>query len=176
MSQIWKIDPSHSEINFRVKHLIISTVSGNFRKFEAQAQTEGQDLENARISFSAETASVSTGNEQRDGHLKSDDFFHSEKFPALSFNSTSFTKTGPEHYLLKGKLTIRDQSRDIELQAAYGGTIKDPWGQTRVGFTVTGALNRSDFGLKWNALMETGGAVVSDEVKLNADIEFVLQP
>jgi polyisoprenoid-binding protein YceI len=171
----WKIDPSHSEIQFKVKHMIISTVTGEFDKFDAEAVTEEENLENAQITFTAEAASVNTGNEQRDGHLKSDDFFNAEKFPAITFKSTSFTKKSGNEYLLKGDLTIRDITKPIELVVEHGGTVKDPWGNNRAGFIVTGKINRKEYGLKWHALLETGGAVVSDDVNINVAVEFVHQ-
>lgn len=171
----WKIDPAHSQIEFRVKHMVITTVRGEFKEFDGEAVTNGDELEDARIHFTAQAASVSTHNEQRDTHLKSDDFFNAEKFPQLTFQSTSFEKDGSDEYTLKGDLTIRDKTHSVTLKVEHGGTITDSWGNTRAGFTVTGKVSRKDYDLRWNALLETGQAVVSDEVKLNITAEFVKQ-
>lgn len=172
-TKIWNIDPVHSEIEFRARHMIISTVTGQFDHFESTAETDGDSLENANITFSAETASVNTGTEQRDNHLRSDDFFNAEKYPKIVFKSTSFKKVKDDIYKLKGNLTIRDVTKPIELDVEYGGEIKDPYGNQRRGFTITGKMNRKEYGLKYNALLETGGAVVSDEIKLNCHAEFI---
>lgn len=170
---LWKIDPAHSEIQFRVKHLVISTVTGNFKKFDATVETEGNSLEGAEIYFEAETSSVDTNNDQRNEHLRSDDFFNAEKFPKLTFKSTSFEKTGDDRYQLTGDLTIRDITKSIILEVVHGGTIQDPWGQTRAGFDVSGKINRKEFNLKWNAVTEAGTIVVADDVKLAMNVQFV---
>ena len=170
----WALDPTHSEIQFKVKHLMITTVTGSFKSFTAAAETESEDFSNATISFSADIASVDTGNEQRDGHLQGADFFDAEKFPKLSFTSTSFTKDGDE-YALTGDLTIKDVTKSVTLGVEFGGVAKDPWGNTKAGFTLSGKINRKDFGLNWNALTEAGGALVSEEVKLHANIQLVKQ-
>jgi polyisoprenoid-binding protein YceI len=170
----WALDPTHSEIHFKVKHLMITTVTGSFKSFTAAAETETEDFSNASISFSADTASVDTGNEQRDGHLKSADFFDAEKFPTLSFVSTSYTKSGDD-YALTGDLTIKDVTKSVTLAVEFGGVAKDPWGNTKAGFTLSGKINRKDFGLSWNAATETGGVLVSEEVKLLAEIQLVQQ-
>lgn len=169
----WNIDPVHSEIHFRARHMVVSTVTGQFDNFDATATTEGGALENAKITFSAEAASVNTGTPQRDEHLRSDDFFNAEKYPKLTFESTSFTKSGDDEYQLKGNLTIRDVSKPVDLAVEYGGEIKDPYGNRRIGFTVTGKISRKAFGLKYNALIESGGAVVGDEIKIDCHVEFV---
>jgi len=171
----WAIDPTHSEIHFKVKHLMITTVTGSFNSFTAAAETEAEDFSGAAISFSADTASVDTGNEQRDGHLKSADFFDAEKFPALSFKSTSYTKKGGDEYVLTGDLTIKDVTKPVTLSVEFGGVAKDPWGNTKAGFTLSGKINRKDFGLNWNAVTEAGGLLVSEEVKLSAEIQLVKQ-
>lgn len=169
----WTIDPVHSEIQFKVRHMVVSTVTGQFDRIEATAVTENDSLENAKINFSAETASVNTRTEPRDNHLRSDDFFNAEKYPKLTFESTSFSKVSGDDYKLTGNLTIRDITKPINLVVEYGGEIKDPYGNRRVGFTVTGKISRKEFGLKYNALIESGGAVVGDEIKLNCHVEFI---
>lgn len=171
----WVLDPSHSEISFKVKHLVVTTLTGKFEKFEGSVESANDDFSNANISFSADVHSISTGNADRDGHLKSDDFFNAEAYPKLSFKANSFTKTGDNEYKLTGDITIRDVTKPIELIAEYGGTAVDPWGNTKAGFEVNGKLKRKDFGLKWDALTEAGGAVVSDEVKLHMNVQLVKQ-
>lgn len=153
--------------------MVVSTVTGQFDRFEATAVTEDNSLENAKISFTAETASVNTGTPPRDNHLRSDDFFNAEKFPKLTFESTAFSNTGGDNYSLKGNLTIRDITKPVELAVEYGGEIKDPEGNRRSGFTVTGKISRKEFGLRYNALIESGGAVVGDEIKVNCHVEFI---
>jgi len=170
----WNIDAAHSEITFKVKHLVISTVTGKFKEFDASIETDNEDFENATISFEAAIDSIDTGNEDRNNHLKSDDFFNAAEFPTMKFTSTSFKKTGIGEYKLIGDLTIRDNTKTIELDAEYGGTVVDPYGNTKAGFEVTGKINRKDFGLKWGAVTEAGSVVVSDEVKLNLNVQFTL--
>lgn len=170
---LWKIDPTHSEIQFKVKHLVISTVTGSFKKYDATVETAGDTLEGADIYFEAEANSVDTGVEQRNEHLKSDDFFSAEQFPKLTFKSTSFEKTGDDEYKLTGDLTIRDVTKSITLDVEHGGTLQDPYGQTKAGFEVTGKINRKEFGLTWSAATEAGAIVVSDDVKLIMNVQFV---
>jgi polyisoprenoid-binding protein YceI len=169
----WGIDASHSEITFKVKHLVISTVTGKFGSFDAYIETDNDDFENAEIYFEADLNSIDTGNKDRDNHLKSDDFFNASEHPKMTFKSTSFEKTGDGTYKLAGDLTIRGNTQSIELDAEYGGTVVDPYGQTKAGFEVTGKINRKEFGLKWSAVTEAGSVVVSDEVKLNLNVQFV---
>lgn len=170
---LWKIDQDHSEIQFKVKHLVISTVTGSFKEFEASAESPDGTFEGADISFSAKTSSVFTNNSQRDEHLKSDDFFNAEKYPTLDFTSKSFKKTGDNRYKLTGDLTIRDITKTITLDVVHGGTVEDPYGQTKAGFEVTGTINRKEFGLKWNGVTEAGSVVVGDEVKLSMNVQFI---
>lgn len=169
----WIIDASHSEIQFKVKHLVITTVTGSFNEFSGTVEA-GETFENAKIAFEANTASISTNSEQRDGHLKSGDFFDVEKFPKLSFKATTFTKKG-DGFELVGDLTIKDVTNAVTLAVEYGGTAKDPWGNTKAGFEVTGKINRKDFGLTWNAPTEAGGVLVSDEVKIIANVQLLKQ-
>lgn len=168
---IWKIDPMHSEVQFKVKHLMISTVTGDFKAYDATAETTSDDsFENAQISFSAQIDSISTGNEQRDGHLKSGEFFDAEAFPTLSFASTSYANN-----VLKGNLTIKDVTKEVELDADFGGLMTDFYGQTKAGFEISGKINRKDFGLSWSAVTEAGGVVVSDDVKLILNVQLTKQ-
>ena len=171
----YQIDASHSEIQFKVKHMMITNVTGQFNSFTATMESEAPDFTDAKISFSADTDSVTTHNEQRDGHLKSDDFFNVAQYPKLSFVSTSFKKISDEQYKLTGNLTIRDVTKEVSLDVEYGGTQTDPWGQVKAGFEITGKINRKDFNLKWSAVTEAGGVVVSDEVKLHLGVQLVKQ-
>lgn len=170
----WAIDPTHSEIGFKVKHMMFTNVSGSFTKFDASATTEGDDFENASFEFSGDIDSVQTGNADRDGHLKSGDFFDAENSPKLTFKSTSFTKAGSD-YKLEGDLTVRGVTKPVTLDAEFGGIAKDPWGNTKAGLSITGKLNRKDWGLTWNSALETGGVLVGEEVKLAIELQFVKQ-
>lgn len=169
----WKIDQAHSEIGFKVKHLMISTVSGKFNSFTADVETGSEDdFTGTKATFTTEVASITTGMEQRDGHLKSDDFFNAEQYPQLHFESTKFDKTGKDTFEVTGMLTIRDVTKPVTLNVTYLGLMKDFYGNLKAGFEAKGAINRKDFGLKWSATTEAGGIVVSDEVKLSLDIQL----
>ena len=171
----WKIDVAHSEIGFKIKHLVISTVSGKFTSFEGNLDGDPQDLTKASLSFTADVDSIHTGNEQRDGHLKSADFFDVSNHPKLSFRSTSIAGKGEGVFKVTGDLTLRGVTKSISFTAEFGGTQTDFYGQTVAGFEISGKLNRQDFGLTWSAVTEAGGIVVSDEVKLVIAIELVKQ-
>lgn len=171
----YKIDVDHSDIMFKVKHLMISTVTGIFKKFDATLDVSEQDLSDAKVWFEADVDSVDTKNDQRDGHLKSDDFFNAEQFPKMTFKSTSIEKTGGDEYELTGDLTIRDITKPVRLKVEYNGTTKDPWGFERMGFEIIGKINRKEYGLKWSAVTEAGGLVVADDVKLAMNVEMVKQ-
>jgi polyisoprenoid-binding protein YceI len=171
----WNLDPSHSEVQFKVKHLAITTVTGSFNSFEAVAETSGDDFSSAHISFSADASSINTGNEQRDGHLKSPEFFDVEKSPKITFVSTKFEKTGKDSFKLIGDLTIKGTSKSVTLDVEFGGIQKDPYGNIKAGFTLSGKINRKDFGLSWNAAIEGGGVVVSEEVRILAEIQLAKQ-
>lgn len=171
----YKIDAAHSEITFKVKHLMITNVSGNFSKFDATMESNKEDFSDASISFEADVNSISTNNEQRDAHLKSADFFNAEQYPKLVFKSTSFQKKEDNEYILNGDLTIFNVTKPISLKAEYGGDVIDPSGQHKEGFEIEGKIKRSDFGLKWNALTEAGGAVVSDDVRLILNVQMIKQ-
>lgn len=175
MKTKWKADPVHTEIQFTVKHLMITTVTGYFRDFNLQVETEGDDFTKAStILFTANINSINTNNAQRDAHLKSPDFFDSEQYGQLIFEGKRFKKRAA-NYLLTGELTIRNVTRPVEVEVEYGGTITDPWGQKRAGFTVEGKINRKDFNLTWDAVTEAGHVVVSNEIKIHCSIELVKQ-
>ena len=171
---IWEVDQSHSALKFSVIHLLISEVEGNFKIFQGQMRASTEDFSDAEIDFSADVASVDTDNEMRDGHLQSDDFFNTATYPKMTFVSKSFKKMANDQYALTGDLTIRDITKEVTLDVKYGGNIQDPYGNTKAGFKATGAINRFDYGLKWNALTEAGGAVASEEVALTLNLEFKL--
>ena len=164
----WSIDPTHSDIQFKVKHLMITNVTGTFGTFSGEANTEGDDFEGAEIGFSAELSTISTGNEQRDGHLKSPDFFDVEHFPTLTFAGKELK--GDK---LTGDLTLHGVTKMVTVDAEFLGIAKDPWGNTKAGFEITGKIKRSDFGLTWNAPTEAGGVLVSDEVRLLANVQLL---
>lgn len=170
----WVLDPTHSELQFKVKHLMITTVTGNLASFNASLTTESDDFENAAVSFEGDISTIETGNKDRDNHLQSGDFFDAEKFPKITFESTAVSKDGDD-YVLAGNLTIRDVTKPIKLNAEFGGIATDPWGNTKAGFTLSGKINRTDFGLTWNAALETGGVMVSEEVKIVGELQFVKQ-
>ncbi|MBS1646013.1 MAG: YceI family protein [Bacteroidetes bacterium] len=171
----WVIDPTHSEVGFKVKHLMITNVNGSFASFSGQAETEDEtSFKNPSISFEADIASINTGNEQRDAHLKSPDFFDAEKFPKLQFISSHTEKTD-DGFVLHGTFTIHGISKPTQLNVSFSGIAKDPWGNTKAGFSIEGKINRKDFGLTWNAPTETGGVLVSEEVKLQAEVQLVKQ-
>ncbi len=169
----WSIDQSHSEIQFKVKHMMISTVTGEFKQFDASVETQDEDFSTAKIKFSADINSVSTNNEQRDAHLRTGDFFEAEKFPQLTFESNKMEKLNEENYKLHGALTMRGVSKPIVLDVEFGGTTVDPWGNTRVGFSISGKLNRKDFGVSFSMVSETGGILLGEEVKIQINTEFV---
>lgn len=171
----WVIDPTHSEVQFKVKHLVISTVTGSFKSFEGSVQTEGDSFDGASIQFAADVNSIDTNMEQRDGHLKSADFFDAENFPKLTFVSTSFVQKGDDEFALTGDLTLRGVTKSISLAVSYGGQMVDFYGNTKAGFELNGKINRKDFGLNWGAVTEAGGVVVSDEVKLHFNIQVAKQ-
>ena len=171
----YKIDVDHSDIMFKVKHLMISTTTGNFKKFDATLEVATDDFSDAKLSFEAQVDSIETKNAQRDAHLKSDDFFNAEKFPLLTFSSNKMEKVSGDEYKLTGDLTIRDVTKTVALKVEYNGSTKDPWGMERMGFEISGKIDRKEYGLSWSALTEAGGLVVSDEVKLLMNVEMIKQ-
>ncbi|SDX81382.1 YceI family protein [Hymenobacter psychrophilus] len=171
----WALDPTHSEVQFKVKHLVISTVTGSFKQFEGEAETEGDSFEGAKVRFSAKIDSIDTNQEQRDEHLKSAEFFDAATYPEMTFVSTSFTKEDEGEYKLTGDLTLHGVTKSVTLDVEYGGQAGDFYGNTKAGFDVTGKINRKDFGLSWSGITEAGSIVVSEDVKLMASVQFTKQ-
>ncbi len=175
MATTWKIDPTHSEVQFKVKHLMITTVSGQFKSFDLTAETEAEDFKKVnKLTFSAEVNSVDTNNAQRDEHLKSAEFFDAETHPQISITADAFDIVDDE-FKLNAELTIKGTTKPVTLNVDFGGIVVDPYGQTKAGFTVTGKISRKEFGLTWNAVTEAGQVVVSDEIKLIAEIQVIKQ-
>lgn len=168
----WNLDPAHSEIGFKAKHLMITNVSGTFGVFDVQTETIGEDFTTANIRFSADTATIHTGNEQRDAHLRSADFFDSEHFPQLHFESESIEKTAHDKFIIHGNFTIKDVTHPASFHIEFAGIAKDPWGNEKAGFSITGKINRTNWNLNWNAAIEAGGLLVSEEIKLHAEIQL----
>jgi polyisoprenoid-binding protein YceI len=171
----WVIDPMHSEVQFKVKHLVISTVSGFFKSFNGELLTDNDDFENAEIDFTLDIDSIDTNQTQRDEHLKSAEFFDAAQYPQISFKSTSFTKTDDEEYELKGNLTIKDQTKPVTLAVEFGGSATDFYGNTKAGFEISGKVNRKEFGLTWDGVTEAGSIVVGEDIKLLINIQFAKQ-
>lgn len=167
----WGIDTTHTEVQFKVKHLVIATVTGFFKKFSGSVESDGDDFDGAAATFSLEVNSIDTNQPDRDAHLKSPDFFAAEQFPTVDFMG-KLKKVSGNDYKLIGELTMRGTTKPVELSAEYGGVMVDPWGNTKAGFEINGKLNRKDFGLNWNALTEAGGMVVSEDVKLHLNVEL----
>ncbi|SFB91364.1 Polyisoprenoid-binding protein YceI [Algibacter lectus] len=164
----WNIDTAHSEISFKVKHMMISTVTGHFEKFNALVETNNDNFADANFSFTAKTDSINTKNNDRDTHLKSGDFFNAESYPEIAFSSKSF-----DGNKLIGDLTIKDVTKEVSLNTDFNGIAVDPYGQTKAGFEISGNINRKDFDLTWSAITEAGSIVVSDTIKLVIDLQFI---
>ncbi|HEX8061166.1 MAG TPA: YceI family protein [Cyclobacteriaceae bacterium] len=169
----WGVDASHSEVQFKVKHLVISTVTGFFKKFSGSVESESDDFDGAKVNFSIDVNSIDTNVADRDAHLKSPDFFAASEYPTIEFKNGVLNKVSNEEYKLKGELTIRNVTKPVELSVEYNGIVADPWGNTRAGFEISGRVNRKDYQLNWSAITEAGKVVVSDEVKLHFNIEVV---
>ena len=172
----WIVDPFHSEVQFKVKHLMIATVTGSFSSFHSTIQTEDENFMKGNVEFTVDVDSISTGSADRDGHLKSADFFDAEKYPQIRFVSTDFEVVDNDSsYELYGDLTIRDVTKRVKLDTEFGGVVKDAFGNTKAGFSVHGKINRKEFGLTWNAVTEAGGVVVSEEVRIDCEIQLIVQ-
>jgi polyisoprenoid-binding protein YceI len=169
----WNLDPAHSEITFKVKHMMITNVSGSFKKFSVNVETEGEDFTKSKIDFSADINSITTGNADRDTHLKSGDFFNAEVNPQIKFVSHKLEKKDENEFVLSGDLTIAGTTRPVKFDVEFGGIGKDPFGNRKAGFTLTGKIKRTDFGLNWNAALEAGGVLVGEEVKILAEIQLI---
>lgn len=171
----WALDPTHSDLGFKIKHLMITNVSGTFKNFQVEMETDGEDLNTAKIIASADMSSINTNNEQRDTHLRTADFFETDKYPQLLFRSTALNRMDDENFQLLGELTLKGITKPVKLNVEYSGTTKDPWGGERAGFVVTGKISRSEFGVTFNTVLETGGVALSDEVKIHSEIQLVKQ-
>ncbi len=171
----WTIDQMHSELQFKVKHLVISTITGTFNSFEGTVESETEDFSDAKIKFSIDVNSIDTNQDQRGGHLKSAEFFDTEKYPKISFSSTSFKKVKGEQYKLVGNLTVKDATKAVDLDVEYGGSATDFYGNNKVGFEITGKINRKEFGLVWDGITEAGTIVVGEDIKLNINIQLTKQ-
>ncbi len=169
----WAIDPAHSKVGFKVKHLMISNVQGNFKEFDGQAVTDGNDFSTAAIKLSINTASIDTEAPDRDNHLRSADFFDSANFPTITLEGTELKDKGNDMFELTGNLIMKGISKKVVMSVEYGGLMTDPWGNVKAGFSITGKLNRKDWGLSWNAALEAGGVLVGDEIKIIGDIELI---
>ena len=169
----WVLDPAHSEITFKVKHLMISHVKGAFKTFDASI--DGEDFWSSNFNVTIDTGSISTNNDDRDAHLKSPDFFEVDQYPKITFVSKSLKKVDDDEFKLIGDLTIKGTNQEIKLDTEFGGFMKDPYGNEKAGFSIKGKLNRKDFGLNWNAALEAGGVMVGNEIKINAEVQFVKQ-
>jgi polyisoprenoid-binding protein YceI len=175
MTTLWKVDPAHSEVQFKVKHLMITTVTGYFRHFDVTAETEDEDFTQAKkIEFSADAGSIDTNNDQRDTHLRSADFFDAAKFGQVRFSGKVLERAG-EDYKLTGDLTIRGITKPVTVNVHFGGIVVDPYGQTKAGFELEGKISRKEFGLVWNAMTEAGQVVVSDEIRILCEVQLVKQ-
>src|SRR5882757_2598800 len=171
----WVLDPMHSEVQFKVKHLVISTVSGFFKSFEGALETTNDDFEDSEISFALNIDSIDTNQTPRDEHLKSPEFFDAAQYPQITFKSTSFKKTDDEEYDLVGDLTVKGVTKSVKLAAEFGGSTDDFYGNTKAGFEITGKINRKDFGLTWDGVTEAGSIVVGEDIKLNINVQFAKQ-
>jgi polyisoprenoid-binding protein YceI len=171
----WKIDAAHSDVEFKIKHLMITNVTGYFNKYDATVETSGDDFTDAQITFEADVASITTKNEQRDQHLQAEDFFHAAQYPKLTFVSTGVKKIDNETLKITGNLTMRGVTKPVELDVEYSGIVKDPYGQTKAGFEVKGKVNRKEFGVSFNAVTDNGGVMLGEEVKLQASVQLVKQ-
>ena len=171
----WLLDPMHSELQFKIKHLMISNVSGSLKNFSAEVETEEEDFTTATVNLTAQMDSISTGNEQRDAHLRNSDFFEVDKYPELIFKSTRVEKADSDTFVLYGALTMKGVTKAVKLNVEFNGVVKDPWGNERAAFSISGKINRADWGVNFNSMLETGGVVLGEEVKLNSEIQVVKQ-
>ncbi len=169
----WIIDPAHSEIGFNVKHLMITKVKGQFKEFDASIYTTGSDFLTAEVDFWMNPQSIETGNADRDGHLRAADFFDTENHKEITFRGNTFERVNDDSYEMYGDLTIKGITKRIKVDVEFGGVMKDPWGNEKAGFTLHAKMNRSDWGISWNATLEAGGLLVSDEVRIACDVQLM---
>lgn len=168
----WQQDAAHTTIGFSAKHMVVTNVAGKFKDFTIKVKSDKQDFSDAKIEVRIKASSINTENDMRDNHLRSDDFFAADKYPEIVFVSTSMKNLGDDKYAVIGDLTIRGITKKVTLDAEFGGVVKDPWGNTKAGFSLNGSLNRFDYGLKWNNAIEAGGLIVGEKIKINCDIEL----
>lgn len=171
----WSLDPTHSELGFKIKHLMISNVTGKFTEFEAEAETEGDDFTNAKVVANINPASIDTSNEQRDEHLRNADFFATDLHPTMKFVSTKVERVDDETFNLYGDLTIKETTKPVKLSVEHNGIATDPWGNVKAGFSISGKINRKDWGINYNAALETGGVMLGEELKLQGEVQLVKQ-
>lgn len=171
----WVLDPNHSELGFKIKHLMISNVTGKFGRFEAEAETEGNDFSKAKVFSNIEVASIDTNNKDRDNHLRNADFFEVETHPNMKFESTKVEKVDDETFNVYGDLSIKGTTKPVKIVAEYNGIVKDPYGNTKAGFTLSGKINRKDWGISYNAALETGGVMLGEELKIQGEVQLVKQ-
>jgi polyisoprenoid-binding protein YceI len=170
-TKTWAVDPMHSDVQFKIKHLVISTVTGSFRQFDGKVTTQGNSFDNAKVNFAIDVKSIDTNQAQRDGHLQNGDFFAADEYPQINFESTSFVPKGGSDYKMIGNLTLRGVTKPVELNVEYGGSEDNGHGILKHGFEVTGVINRKEFGMTWNKLTDTGGLGLGEDVKLIANIQ-----
>ncbi|WP_017732307.1 YceI family protein [Nafulsella turpanensis] len=171
----WVLDPTHSELGFKIKHLMISNVTGKFGEFDAEAETEGEDFSKAKVVSNIKVASIDTNNKDRDNHLRNADFFEVETHPDMKFESTKVEKVDEDTFHVYGDLTIKGTTKPVKLNAEYNGIAKDPYGNTKAGFTLSGKINRKDWGINYNAALETGGVMLGEELKIQGEVQLVKQ-
>lgn len=171
----WNLDPTHTHVGFSIKHMMVSTVRGQFKAYSGQIHLDEQDFTRSAVEGEIEVASIDTGNTDRDNHLRNNDFFDAPTFPKIAFKSTRIERKGDEEYAVYGDLTIKGVTKEVALDVEYSGTSKNPWGMTVTGFSARGTINRKDFGIDFNAPLETGGLLLGEKVKLELDVEAVLQ-
>lgn len=169
----WNIDPAHSDIGFTVRHMVFSKVRGRFDTFSGTVELDENDLTSSRVEVDIEAASIDTGVSDRDNHLRSADFLDVETFPRLHFESRRIEKVGDDRYRLHGALTIRDVTREVVLDVEYSGQAKDPWGNQRAAFSASTSLDRKDFGLRWNQVLEAGGLLVGERIDIQLEVQAV---
>lgn len=169
----WVMDPAHAEVQFKVKHMMVSTVTGHFKKFDATVETDGDDITTTKVHFTADVNSISTNNEQRDAHLRTSDFFDVATHPQIEFNGSGMERVREDQYKMHGVLTMRGVSKEVVLNIEFNGVMQDPWGNTRTGFGVTTKINRKDFGVSFSMVSETGGILLGEDVSITANVEFV---
>lgn len=171
----WVLDPTHSELGFKIRHLMISNVTGKFKEFDASAETEGDDFSTAKLRANVKVETIDTNNKERDAHLRNADFFETQTYPEMQFESTQVEKVDDETFNIHGNLTIKDTTKPVKLVSEYNGIVKDPYGNTKAGFSLSGKINRKDWGINYNAALETGGVMLGDELKIQGEVQLVKQ-